>query len=136
MLISYQIISICFACGIRTKDWKFTESAFETVDRKFGFGIDALHHHITDGHVVHHLFFTQIPHYNLPVATKALRKYLEEKGLGHMYRLEQTFDFPRRVHSYLWGTGFRARRYDGEQAAAAAAAPATAATAATADAAN
>jgi acyl-lipid omega-3 desaturase len=28
-------------------DWKFVDSAFETVDRTFGFGIDTLHHHIT-----------------------------------------------------------------------------------------
>ena len=29
------------------EDWKFVDSAFETVDRTFGFGIDTLHHHIT-----------------------------------------------------------------------------------------
>lgn len=29
------------------EDWKFVDAAFETVDRKFGFGIDTLHHHIT-----------------------------------------------------------------------------------------
>jgi omega-3 fatty acid desaturase (delta-15 desaturase) len=51
-------------------DWKFVDAAFETVDRQYGFGLDYLHHHITDGHVAHHLFFTKIPHYNLPIATK------------------------------------------------------------------
>ncbi|KAJ1399288.1 hypothetical protein B484DRAFT_317789, partial [Ochromonadaceae sp. CCMP2298] len=50
-------------------NWDYVTAAFETVDRKFGKGIDHLHHHITDGHVAHHLFFTQIPHYNLPQAT-------------------------------------------------------------------
>lgn len=42
------------------EDWKFAHAAFETVDRKFGWGIDTLHHHITDGHVAHHLFFTKV----------------------------------------------------------------------------
>lgn len=32
-------------------DWKFVDSAFETVDRTFGFGIDTLHHHITGTHI-------------------------------------------------------------------------------------
>ena len=43
------------------------------------YGIDYLHHHITDGHVAHHLFFTQIPHYNLPIATEGIRKYVQPK---------------------------------------------------------
>lgn len=47
-------------------DWSFLKGAFETVDRVYGFGLDQLQHHISDGHVVHHLFFTQVPHYNLP----------------------------------------------------------------------
>ncbi|CAM9439214.1 unnamed protein product, partial [Ectocarpus fasciculatus] len=61
-------------------NWTFLEAAFETVDRTFGFGLDSLSHHITDGHVVHHLFFTKIPHYNLPEATNALQKYMSENG--------------------------------------------------------
>lgn len=36
-------------------DWKFVDSAFETVDRTFGFGIDTLHHHIT-GKTANHLY--------------------------------------------------------------------------------
>lgn len=36
-------------------DWKFVDSAFETVDRTFGFGIDTLHHHIT-GKTENHLY--------------------------------------------------------------------------------
>lgn len=87
-------------------DWKFVPAAFETVDRQFGFGIDAFHHHITDGHVVHHLFFTKIPHYNLPMATKALRKYMDASGLGHLYKYDITWDFPYRVHKYFVDFGF------------------------------
>jgi len=70
--------------------WKFVDAAFETVDRKFGFGIDYLHHHITDGHVAHHLFFTKIPHYNLPIATKAIKNYLKENDLLSVYREDTT----------------------------------------------
>ena len=70
-------------------DWKFVDAAFETVDRVFGFGIDYLHHHITDGHVAHHLFFTKIPHYNLPIATKAIREYLDDKDCSQLYKRDK-----------------------------------------------
>jgi len=89
------------------KDWKFVDSAFETVDRVFGFGIDYFHHHITDGHVAHHLFFTKIPHYNLPIATKAIREYLEDKDCSHMYKRDQAYDFVYRVHKYLVTNGLK-----------------------------
>merc|ERR1719445_2526633 len=45
--------------------WKYTTAAFETIDRKFGWPIDMLTHHISDGHMVHHLWFSKIPHYHL-----------------------------------------------------------------------
>ena len=40
--------------------WNYLDGALETVDRKYGWPIDTLHHHISDGHIVHHLFFTQV----------------------------------------------------------------------------
>lgn len=89
------------------KNWKFVDAAFETVDRKFGWGIDTLHHHITDGHVAHHLFFTKIPHYNLPKATKAICGHLKQNGLEKLYKKELTYDFPVRTHSYLVQFGFK-----------------------------
>lgn len=92
------------------EDWSFVTAAFETVDRTFGFGIDAIHHHITDGHVAHHLFFTKIPHYNLPMATKAIRLYLEENNLGYMYKHDDCRDFVYRVHKYFVDFGFKATR--------------------------
>ena len=89
-------------------NWSYVKAAFETVDRTFGKGIDALHHHISDGHVIHHLFFTKIPHYNLPKATAALKTYLNNNGLGHMYRHEDTPDFAFRLHKYMYESGFKA----------------------------
>jgi hypothetical protein len=38
--------------------------------------------HHSHPHPHPHLFFTQIPHYHLPKATKALKTYLEDNGLG------------------------------------------------------
>ena len=92
--------------------WKYVDAAFETVDRHFGFGIDYWSHHITDGHVVHHLFFTKIPHYNLSTATKALRRYMDENGIGDLYRYENTTDFFYRVHKYMVTNGLRATKYE------------------------
>lgn len=92
------------------EDWQFMKAGFETVDRLYGFPIDHLHHHISDGHVIHHLFYTLIPHYNLPLATKALRDFLQQHQGEHLYRYEKTLDFPKRVHSYLMRKGFAARR--------------------------
>lgn len=88
-------------------NWTFVEAAFETVDRVYGFGIDSLSHHITDGHVVHHLFFTKIAHYNLPAATEALQNHLAENGLTEKYyRQEDTRDFFFRVFEYFYRFGF------------------------------
>lgn len=87
-------------------NWKFVNAAFETVDRVYGFGLDSLHHHISDGHVVHHLFFTKIPHYNLPIATAALTKYLKENGLEDVYKFEESRDFAFKVHQYCMKNGF------------------------------
>lgn len=86
-------------------DWKYVNAAFETVDRSFGKIIDKLHHHITSDHVIHHIFFTQIPHYHLSKATLALKKYLKEQNLEHIYRYEETYDFPIRVHKYFFENG-------------------------------
>lgn len=92
------------------KSWNFVDSAFETVDRKFGYGIDTLHHHITDGHVAHHLFFTKIPHYNLPIATKAIQEYLARNGLDFLYKYEITTDFVYRTHKNFVKFGFHAHK--------------------------
>ena len=92
------------------EDWNFVTAAFETVDRKYGYGIDTLNHHMTDGHVAHHLFFTKIPHYNLPLATAAIKQYLEANDLGFMYKCEKSYDFMFKVHQYFVDFGFKAKR--------------------------
>jgi len=62
--------------------WSHAKGALQTIDREYGFFVDRLTHHITDGHVAHHVS-TKIPHYHLAEATRALRcnpgKYKFEK---------------------------------------------------------
>ena len=87
-------------------DWKFVDAAFQTVDRTYGSVIDQLSHNITDGHVVHHLFFTKIPHYHLAEATAALQQYMRDNNIHHLYRFEATRDFAIRAHQYLYQNGF------------------------------
>lgn len=57
-------------------EWTKSKGLLETIDREFGWGLDALFLHITDGHVVHHLS-TRIPHYHLKQSSVAFRKELE-----------------------------------------------------------
>ena len=87
--------------GVQVYDnsnWSFVRAAFETVDRTFGWGVDDLHHNITDGHVIHHLFFTKIPHYHLKKATQALKEYLVKRGCLDLYLHEETRMFPVTMH--------------------------------------
>jgi len=55
-------------------DWTFLRGARETVDRRYGWGLDEITHAITDGHFVHHLFYTSVPHYRLRAASEVLRR--------------------------------------------------------------
>jgi len=50
-----------------------------------------------DGHVVHHLFFTKVPHYRLEAATAALREGMRERGQGHKYKRVDTPDYSQEI---------------------------------------
>jgi len=81
--------------------WSYVRGAFETIDRTYGFGIDDFHHNITDGHVMHHLFFTKIPHYHLIAATKGMREGLEREGFTNLYKHRSTPSFALDIHTFL-----------------------------------
>jgi omega-3 fatty acid desaturase (delta-15 desaturase) len=82
--------------------WSYATAAFETVDRDYGAFVNLLHHHISDCHVVHHLFFTKIPHYNLRKATDAMVVYLAENNLSHLYKTEKAYAWPVQLMKYMW----------------------------------
>jgi omega-3 fatty acid desaturase (delta-15 desaturase) len=77
------------------ESWTFLKGALQTVDRSYGSIIDRLSHHITNGHLVHHLFFTKIPHYHLEKATTHLYAHLEQHGITYKHRV--TYDFYVRI---------------------------------------
>merc|ERR1712070_707243 len=62
-------------------EWTWVRGALCTIDRPYG-PFDWMHHHIGSTHVAHHLF-SYMPCYHAQEATKALKAYLEPKGLYH-----------------------------------------------------
>ncbi|CAD5219030.1 unnamed protein product [Bursaphelenchus okinawaensis] len=96
-------------------EWSFVRGQTQTVDRTYGLYIDTLMHHITDGHVAHHLFFTKIPHYHLMEATEGIKKVLQKyPGLyKHQSNFLTLLEFLRlnvRL-DYLLGRGTGILRY-------------------------
>ena len=94
VLITYLQHTDVFSPHFRNKEWTWFRGALCTIDRSFGPVLDHTFHHITDTHVVHHLF-PQIPHYNLVEATDAVKPvlgdyYREPKKSGwfpiHLFR--------------------------------------------------
>ncbi|KAI8919057.1 fatty acid desaturase-domain-containing protein [Powellomyces hirtus] len=55
-------------------EWNYLLGAISTVDRDFGV-LNHFHHHISDSHVVHHIFPT-MPHYNAVEATAYVKEFL------------------------------------------------------------
>lgn len=91
--------------------WRYVTAAFETIDRKYGGPIDFLHHRISDCHVIHHLFFTKIPHYNLKKATDAMLSHLEKEDIKFLYQYDVAPDFYTRVFRYMYRFGTRAHLF-------------------------
>lgn len=50
-----------------------------------------------DGHVVHHLFFTKVPHYHLETSTASLKAGLAEIGQSSLYKQIDTPDFTQEI---------------------------------------
>jgi omega-3 fatty acid desaturase (delta-15 desaturase) len=66
------------------RKWTYASGAMTTFDRSFGFIINHFHHNI-ETHLVHHFFFTAIPHYHLVEATEAVKPLL-----GNAYPYDDT----------------------------------------------
>jgi len=65
------------------QDWDWLRGALATVDRNFGV-LNYVFHHITDTHVIHHLF-SSMPFYHAQEATEAVKNLL-----GDYYRFDDT----------------------------------------------
>ncbi|CAJ0571495.1 unnamed protein product, partial [Mesorhabditis spiculigera] len=77
--------------------WNYMKGQVQTIDRTYGFGVDTLLHHITDGHVAHHMFFTRIPHYHLMEATEAIKGVLDKYPGAYKHETNYHVWF-----KYLW----------------------------------
>jgi len=66
-----------------TKEWDWLRGALATIDRDFGI-LNGVFHHITDTHVVHHLF-SNMPFYHAMEATNAVKPLLKD-----YYRYDST----------------------------------------------
>jgi omega-6 fatty acid desaturase (delta-12 desaturase) len=73
-------------------EWDWLRGALATVDRDYGF-MNVVLHHITDTHVVHHLF-SSMPHYHAEEATEAVKGLL-----GEYYRYDNT-----PIYRALWNS--------------------------------
>ena len=79
------------------KTYGFVKGAFETVDRSYGKWTNRLSHHMMDGHVMHHLFFERVPHYNLAEGTTALQEILEKEDKMDLYKSIDTKAYTQEI---------------------------------------
>lgn len=84
IIITFLQHSDEFVPHYRPAKFQWLRGALATVDRSWGWLVDAQLHHISDTHVAHHLFST-LPHYHAQEATLALRRVL-----GRYYLRDET----------------------------------------------
>ena len=74
------------------EEWTWLKGALCTIDRDYGI-LNHVFHHLTDAHLAHHLF-SQMPHYHIAEATKAIKPVL-----GKYYVYDDT-----PIWKALWNT--------------------------------
>ncbi|KAJ3085365.1 hypothetical protein HK100_009074 [Physocladia obscura] len=80
--------------------WEYLTGGLQTIDRVYDTNtgaLDSVMHNITNGHVVHHLFSTSIPHYHLMEATAVIRPQL-----GPAYKLVEGFPFMELIRHHWY----------------------------------
>ncbi len=105
VLITYLQHTDVYIRHYRGKAFTWERGALSTVDRSYGWLLDAAFHHIADTHVVHHLFHT-MPFYNAIEATKIVRK---SSVLGPYYLRDDT-----PIPAALWRSWSKCRYVDDE----------------------
>jgi len=97
LVVNFWLVLVTFLQHTDTRvpkfkgeEFTFLRGAIGAVDRDFGLG-NTLFHHITDSHVVHHLFST-MPFYNAIKATPIIKE-----KIGEYYNYDN-----RRVMTCLW----------------------------------
>jgi omega-6 fatty acid desaturase (delta-12 desaturase) len=103
VLITYLQHTDDYVPHYRAGEWNYLRGALSTVDRSFGWLLDYALHHISDTHVVHHLFST-MPFYNAVEATRHIRH-----ALGKYHLRDET-----PIAQALWHSWSAARYVDDE----------------------
>lgn len=84
VLITYLQHTDVHVPHYREGQFTWLRGALSTVDRSYGWLLDAVFHHISDTHVVHHMFH-EMPFYHAQEATRAVRAFL-----GDYYLVDHT----------------------------------------------
>ena len=98
VLITYLQHTDAVVPHYREPEFEWLRGALSTVDRSYGWLLDATFHHISDTHVVHHMFH-EMPFYHAVEATRAVRPLL-----GDYYLADHT-----PIPTALWRTWWACR---------------------------